>query len=239
MAKIMSLPYLCSLCAQPETTVSLFRQTVLLTSLLVAAAARAEPATLHWPVPMPAGAGWRIIDLREGQGVRHEEYLPRGQGLEDYRDRILVQRFAAQDMGPDSYLGYIAAGLARHCTGFTTSGMVSAVRDGLPSATRTAYCSNFQNRPYGYVIAQKAIRDGEHLFVVEREWRVPPFSIDDVGMASLSFGNPDEDAALKREIHLATRWLLEQVQPGRSAPPPVAATPEPPPKPPARPAKRR
>lgn len=238
MAKKMSLPYLCTLYALPEPTVSLFRPTILLASLLAAAAARAEPATLHWPVPMPAGAGWRIVDLREGQGIRHEEYLPRGQGLEDYRDRILVQRFAAQDMSPDAYLATIAAGLARHCAGFTTSGMVSSVRDGLPSATRTAYCSNFQNRPYGYVITQKAMRDGDHLFVVEREWRVPPFSIDDTGMASLNFGSPAEDEALKREIHAATRWLLEQVQLGRSAAAPVA-TPPTPPTAPTRPAKRR
>lgn len=188
---------------------------------------------------MPAGPGWRIVDLREGRGIRHEEYLPRGQGLEDYRDRILVQRFAAQDMGPDAYLAHIAAGLARHCIGFTTSGLVSSVRDGLPNATRTAYCSNFQGRPYGYVIAQKTIRDGDHLFVIEREWRVPAFSIDDTGMASLSFGNPMEDEALKREIHVATRWLLEQVHPGRSVPPPVAATPEPAPKTLPRPVKRR
>lgn len=218
---------------------SLLRPTLLLASLLAAAAARAEPATLHWPVPLPAGAGWRIVDLREGKGIRHEEYLPRGQGLEDYRDRILVQRFAAQDMSPDAYLSTIAAGLARHCAGFTTSGMVSAVRDGLPGATRTAYCSNFENRPYGYVIAQKAIRDGEHLFVVEREWRLPPFSIDDSGMASLSFGSPAEDIALKREIHATTRWLLEQVQPGRSLPAPIATTPEPPRPTPARPVRRR
>ncbi|WP_079435335.1 hypothetical protein [Zoogloea sp. LCSB751] len=220
---------------------SLLRPTVLLASLLAATAACAEPATLHWPVPMPSGPAWRIVDLREGKGVRHEEYLPRGQGLEDYRDRILVQRFAAQDMGPDTYLAYIAAGLARHCTGFTTSGLVSATRDGLSSATRTAYCGNFENRPYGYVIAQKAIRDGDHLFVVEREWRLPAFAIDDTGMASLSFGMPAEDEALKREIHVATRWLLEQVQPGRIAPAPVqnTAAPAPSPKTPPRPAKRR
>jgi hypothetical protein len=206
---------------------------------MAAAAASAEPATLHWPVPMPAGPGWRIVDLREGKGVRHEEYLPRGQGLEDYRDRILVQRFAAQDMAPDTYLAYIAGGLARHCAGFTTSGMVSTVRDGLPTATRTAYCSNFENRPYGYVIAQKAIRDGDYLFVVEREWRLPAFSIDDSGMASLNFGSPAEDEALKREIRATTRWLLEQVQPGRSAAAPVAATPAPPPTTPPRSARRR
>lgn len=223
MAKNQVLPYLFSLCPLPDpTSVSPLQATVLLAGLLVTAAALAEPVTQHWPVPMPAGQPWRIVELREGNGIRHEEYIPRGQGIEDYRDRVLVQRFVAKSMTPEAYLGYIATGLSSHCTGFTTSGLVSSRREGLPSATRTAYCGDFTNRPYGYVIAQKAIRDGDHLFVVEREWRLPAFSIDDTGMASLNFGDPQNDEALKKEIRLATRWLLEQVQPD-SAPAPQAA----------------
>ena len=184
-------------------------------ALLTAGAAGAEPATLNWRLPLPAGPGWRVVDLREGQGVRHEEYIPRGQGLEDYRDRLLVQRFADQGMSPEAYLGHIASGLAAHCSPFTTSGLTSGERDGLPHATRTAYCGRFGERPYGYVVAQKVFRDGDFLFVVEREWRLPPFSIDGAGLAA--FGPDDE--AVKREIRLAVRWLTEQVLP--AAPPPA------------------
>ena len=192
--------------------------------------AHAEPPTLHWAVPLPAGQGWRIVDLREGQGIRHEEYIPRGQGVDDYRDRILVQRQAAgEGMTPDTYLGYIGSGLAGHCSGYTTSGLVPGQRDGLVTATRTAYCGRFDARPYGYVIAQKVIRDGEHLFIVEREWRLPPFSVEPDGRTTLSPASPDEDAALKKDIRLAQRWLLEQVNPGAAPPPadPQAAPPPP------------
>jgi hypothetical protein len=34
--------------------------------------AAAESPTLHWPLPMPAGHPWRIVDLREGNGIRHD-----------------------------------------------------------------------------------------------------------------------------------------------------------------------
>lgn len=198
-----------------------------LAALLTCAGAWAEAPTLHWPVPLPAGQGWRIVDLREGKGVRHEEYIPRGQGVEDYRDRIIVQRFTSPDMPPETYLGHIATGLAGHCRGFTTSGMVAGVRDGLPHATRTAYCGTFNGRDYGYVIAQKAFRDGDHLFIVEREWRVPGFYVDATGMASLDFGTSGDDEALKKDIRQTVRWLTEQVNPGAqaavSAAPPAAA----------------
>ncbi len=193
------------------------RIAALLAGLLLAASAHADEPTLTWRLPLPAGQGWRVVDLREGKGVRHEEYIPRGQGVDDYRDRLLVQRFAAQDMSPEAWLGHVADGLARHCPAFTTSGLVGGQRDGLPHATRTAYCGRFDARPYGYVIAQKAIRDGGHLFVVEREWRLPPFAIDNQGLASFDTGNLADDAALKRDIRAAVRWLTEQVQP--TAPP--------------------
>ena len=189
-------------------------------ALLTAGAAGAEPATLNWRLPLPAGPGWRVVDLREGQGVRHEEYIPRGQGLEDYRDRLLVQRFADQGMSPEAYLGHIASGLAAHCSPFTTSGLTSGERDGLPHATRTAYCGRFDARPYGYVITQKAIRDGDHLFVVEREWRLPPFTISSEGLPVFDA----DDEALKREIKLVVRWLTGQVLPAPvSQPAPPAA----------------
>lgn len=188
--------------------------------LLAAGSALAEPPTLEWRLPLPAGAGWRVVEWREGQGVRHEEYIPRGQGIEDYRDRLLVQRFADQGMSPEAYLGHIASGLASHCSPFTTSGLTSGERDGLPHATRTAYCGRFGERSYGYVLAQKAIRDGDHLFVVEREWRLPPFGVDADGLARLDFGQGAEDEALRRDIRNTVRWLVEQVHPGVPPPPP-------------------
>lgn len=188
--------------------------------LLAAGSALAEPPTLNWRLPLPAGHGWRVVEWREGQGVRHEEYIPRDQGIEDYRDRLLVQRFADQGMSPDVYLGHIASGLASHCSPFTTSGLTSGERDGLPHATRTAYCGRFGERSYGYVLAQKAIRDGDHLFVVEREWRLPPFGVDADGLARLDFGTPAADEALRRDIRNTVRWLVEQVHPGVQPPPP-------------------
>ncbi|KAB2963108.1 hypothetical protein, partial [Zoogloea sp.] len=193
------------------------RLPALLAVLLASAGAAAEPPTLHWQVPLPTSQGWRIVDLREGKGVRHEEYIPRGQGVQDYRDRIIIQRFNSPDMSPEAYLGHIATGLAGHCRGFTTSGLVAGVREGLPHATRTAYCGTFNGRDYGYVIAQKAFRDGDHLFIVEREWRVPGFFVDATGMASLDFGSTAEDEALKKDIRQDVRWLTEQVNPGGPA----------------------
>lgn len=196
------------------------RRLAALASALVASAAGADAPTLDWQVPLPAGQGWRIVNLREGNGIREEEYVPRGQGVEDYRDRLLVQRFDAQEMNPETYLGHVAAGLTKHCSAFTTSGLVSGVRDDLPHATRTAYCARFDTRPYGYVIAQKAILDGNFILVVEREWRIPPFNVDASG--SIDFGADDNN--LKREINQAVRWLTE-LHPLTPPPPPPPETP--------------
>ena len=187
----------------------------------------AESPTLHWPLPLPAGHPWRIVDLREGNGIRHEEYIPRGQGIEDYRDRIVVQRMVSQNLNPETYLAHVSAGLRAHCSELTTSGLFASERDGLPSAALTVYCTRFASRNYGYVVAQKAVLDGEHLFVVEREWRLPAFSIDATGLPQLNSGSPAENEAINKEIRLAVRWLVEQVQPGTEiaapAPPPPPA----------------
>jgi len=186
----------------------------------------AESPTLHWPLPMPAGHPWRIVDLREGNGIRHEEYIPRGQGIEDYRDRIVVQRMASQNLNPETYLAHVSAGLRAHCSELTTNGLFASERDGLPSAALTVYCARFASRNYGYVVAQKAVLDGEHLFVVEREWRLPAFSIDATGLPQFDSGSASDDENIRKEIRLAVRWLVEQVQPGAEI---VAPAPPPPP----------
>ena len=209
------------------------RAVALALGVLAGLPAAAESPTQHWSLPMPAGHPWRIVDLREGNGIRHEEYIPRGQGMEDYRDRIVVQRMASQKLTPETYLAHVSAGLRAHCSELTTSGLFASERDGLPSAALTVYCSRFASRSYGYVVAQKAVLDGEHLFVVEREWRVPAFSIDATGMPQLDSGSPD-DEAIKKEIRLAVRWLVEQVQPGVEA----VAPPPPPTRLPQRPKRR-
>jgi hypothetical protein len=215
----------------PELSVSIrFLQAIALALGVVASLpASAEAPTLRWPLPLPAGQPWRIVDLREGNGIRHEEYIPRGQGIEDYRDRIVVQRMVSQNLNPETYLAHVSAGLRAHCSELTTSGLFASERDGLPSAALTVYCSRFGSRNYGYVVAQKAVLDGDHLFVVEREWRLPAFRIDATGLPQLGSGSPD-DEAIKREVRLAVRWLVEQVQPGAEV---IAPTPPPPP-PPAR-----
>ncbi|MCK6393122.1 hypothetical protein [Zoogloea sp.] len=201
--------------------------------VLVSLPVSAESPTLHWPLPLPAGHPWRIVDLREGNGIRHEEYIPRGQGIEDYRDRIVVQRMASQNLNPETYLAHVSAGLRAHCSELTTSGLFASERDGLPSAALTVYCARFASRSYGYVVAQKAVLDGEHLFVVEREWRLPAFSIDATGLPQFDPGSTGGDENIGKEIRLAVRWLVEQVQPGTEI-----AAPAPPP-PPAPRSKRR
>lgn len=206
------------------------RAVALALGVLVSLPAAAESPTLRWPLPLPAGHPWRIVDLREGNGIRHEEYIPRGQGIEDYRDRIVVQRMTYQNLNPETYLAHVSAGLRAHCSELTTSGLFASERDGLPSAALTLYCARFSSRSYGYVVAQKAILDGEHLFVIEREWRLPAFSIDTTGMPLFDSGGPD-DEAIKKEIRVAVRWLVEQVQPTAEAitpalPPPPARLPQ-------------
>ena len=98
------------------TTVSLqpLRAAAFALGILASAPAGADASTLKWPLPLPAGHPWRIVDLREGNGIRHEEYVPRGQGSEDYRDRILVQRMPSQDLGAEAYLTHVSAGLRTH-----------------------------------------------------------------------------------------------------------------------------
>lgn len=221
MEKAAAMPYVAGIAqfrwgSTRMTTKSSARRLVALCSALVGmvlADLAAAQITQRWPVPLPADKPWRLVDLREGNGIRHEEYIPRGQGTEDYRDRIIVQRFKEAEQSPETYLGHIASGLAGHCESFTTSGLVPSTRDGLPAATRSAYCNRFDTRPYGYVIAQKTIRDGDFLFVVEREWRIPPFQVSSEGLADLAPGKPAENEALQKEVRFAQRWLVERVHP--------------------------
>jgi hypothetical protein len=188
----------------------------LLATLLAGSAGAAAP-TLHWSLPLPLGDAWRIVELREGNGIRHEEYVLRGQGAEDYRDRLLVQRFRSQEMDPAVYLGHIATALREHCAGFSAGGAEASEQDGLPGATLTAFCPRFGERSYGYVIVQKAILDAGHLFVVEREWRIPAFEMEGGGLAESNFATPAEAGAWRRGLRYVQLWMAEKVRPAAAA----------------------
>jgi hypothetical protein len=189
-----------------------------LAALVLAPLLHAQEITRQWILPMPpaetALQRWRLVELREGNGIRHEEYVPRDQVAGDYRDRILLQRFAANGMTPEAYLGHIASGLGTHCQGFAPGGLTPSQRNGVTSATRTAFCGRFGNRDYGYVLAQKAILDGDFLFVVEREWRIPAFGVDEQGLPSVASSS---NGPVLKELKLAQRWLLESVDPAAPA----------------------
>ena len=179
---------------------------------------RRRTATLNWRLPLPAGrAGASSTCAKAGaSAMKSTSPWP---GARRLPRPPLVQRFADQGMSPEAYLGHIASGLAalqplHHQRPHQRRGAKACpTPPAPPTAGASARCD------YGYVVAQKVIRDGDHLFVVEREWRLPPLRRGCRRAGPPRPRQPADSDALKRDIRATVRWLVEQVHPG--APPPA------------------
>ncbi|HEY5598133.1 MAG TPA: hypothetical protein VIK47_04945 [Kiloniellales bacterium] len=143
-------------------------------------------------------AGWRKqAEASDALGHR-ADWLPPDQTLENWRDRLTVQLIAdVAGQAPERFLDNLAALSTDSCEAVMVTEVQSASVNGYPAAARLIACTRDKQTGKGNVALYRVVAGARALYVLQRAYRLPPFTADGVpvaaadleaGRAALAFG---------------------------------------------------
>lgn len=150
---------------------------LLLTALIAALAlpAWAGAAETLVMAPYPGPPAWKEVTNQRKGPLFLREQIPADQALEDYRDMLVAQALPAPPgMTPAQFLRGVFARAGGHCSGVRVNGPVERTEGGYAVAYGQLYCGQQIGQPFGVNIFYKVIRGREVMYVVNRDFRVPP-----------------------------------------------------------------
>jgi len=136
-------------------------------------------------------AGWRKqAEASDALGIR-ADWLPAGQTVEDWRDRITLQLIPeVSGPVPERFLDNLAALWTESCESVMVTEVESKPINGYAAASRLIACTRDTQSGKGSVSLYRAIAGERALYVVQRAYRVAPFTTEGVpiGSADLDAG---------------------------------------------------
>jgi len=183
--------------------------TALAAALLLCGAAQAAPEHLVVP-PYPGPPAWKLLTDKVGPQGFYHEHIPVGQTGDDFTDILTDQDFpnlASYD--PAAYLRTVFGGIPNACSGVRVSGPTPMTEGGFRVVYGQVYCGQQNGKPFGVDIFYKVISGDDALYVVSREFHVPPSA----NGALLSFppGQAARAAALLKAQSIGDAYLAKQV----------------------------
>jgi hypothetical protein len=175
--------------------------------LLAGPAAAAERLVLE---PYPGPPAWKQVTYKVAGLQFLRELIPEGQRIEAYRDILTAQSFPQQrGASPAAYLRNIFAGAARACEQVRVNGPTERREGGYVVAYAQVYCSRQTGTAFGVNMLFKAIAGSDALYVVQREFRVPPSAV--AGVQSADKAHAAALIAQMKAQAAADAYLLKSV----------------------------
>ncbi len=171
-------------------------------------------------------AGWsKRSEIADEMG-RHGDWLPGGQTLARWRDRITLQ--VVPEMAgrtPRTFLDQMTDLRAQVCDGIFATEVESASLNGFSIGFRIIACTRDTRTGTGSVTLLRAVSGERALYVVQRVFQVAPFEpgtfpIDggtlDAARADIEYGLPCRRGQPQRPCPLAWREVLDGLPAERS-----------------------
>ncbi len=170
-------------------------------------------------------AGWRKqAEASDALGHR-AVWLPAGQTLLDWRDRMTLQLIPDMvGQMPERFLDNLAALWTEACEAVMVTEVKSAPVNGYAASSRLIACTRDKQSGKGSVSLYRVVAGKRALYVVQRAYRMPPFSADgvplagtdlDLGRAAVDFGTACERGAATRPCPADWRPVLAPLDPTR------------------------
>ncbi len=206
-----------------------------LAALLVGAgAALAQERLILEPYPADAAsnAAWRVVTDKDLGGRFYGELMPADQTPDDYRDILAAASFPQVRTSPSDFLQATMRQFeqSQPCEGATHEDPRTSQEQGRTVAYARAYCGQETGQSFGVQIFYKAIKGADGIYVVSRDFRVPPSKVG--GTLAFGEGQQDQALALLKAVGAANTWLANAVyvcgpsssKDPRCAKPPAGAT---------------
>ena len=196
------------------------------------AALAQERLTLEpYPVDAASNAPWRIVTDKDFGGRFYAELMPADQTPDDYRDILAAASFPHVKSSAAELLQLTLKQFAQsqQCEGVTHNDPETSQEQGRTVAYARAYCGQETGQPFGVQIFYKAIEGADGIYVVSRDFRVPPSKVG--GTLAFPEGQEDQALALMKAVGAANAWLTNSVyvcgpsskDPRCAMPPPAGA----------------
>lgn len=185
-----------------------------LAALLVGACAAAaqERLTLEaYPTDARSSAPWQVVTDKDLGGRFYVELMPSDQTLGDYRDILAAASFPHVKGSASDILQGVLKQFQQdqQCAGLTVNGPKVAQEQGRTVVYAQAYCGQVGGQAFGVQIFYKAMEGAEGVYVVSRDFRVPPSPVG--GSLTFPAGQEDQAVALMTAVGAANKWLASAV----------------------------
>ena len=177
----------------------------------------------YYLAALPLGWGKRT-EAADALG-HHGDWLPEGQSLADWRDRITVQvvpELAGEP--PLDFLDRMADLRAQTCAHMFATEVENTSLNGFAVGLRVIACTRDMRTGTGEVIVMRALSGARALYVIQRVFRVAPFQAPafplsgealDRARAAIEFGFACQRGSAERPCPAEWRAVLDGLDPGR------------------------
>jgi hypothetical protein len=129
-------------------------------------------------------AGWRKQAEASDVLGRRADWFPEGQTLQNWRDRMTLQ-LIPDTAGPDPapFLDNLTVLWTQNCEAVMATETKSEPVNGYAASSRLIACTRDKKSGKGSISLYRVVAGARALYVVQRVYRVPPFSTDGVPLA--------------------------------------------------------
>lgn len=124
-------------------------------------------------------AGWRVAMQERRADMFVVQYVPAGQGADDWQEMIQAQVFFnVTGLAPEDYLESLLGLYREDCDPIGAGPLESNEIAGYPTSSRFLLCGRNRHDNLGEVALVKAIQGRESLYAINRAWRGIAFDLD-------------------------------------------------------------
>jgi hypothetical protein len=121
--------------------------------------------------------GWIQRGPTTGPGVRHGDWLPAGQTLARWTDRITLQAVPElAGKAPRTFLDQITNLRGEVCDGVFATEVETAVLNGFPTGFRIIACPRDTRTDTGVIVVLRVVAGAQAMYVSQRVFQVSPFA---------------------------------------------------------------
>ncbi|CUW38404.1 conserved exported protein of unknown function [Magnetospirillum sp. XM-1] len=120
-------------------------------------------------------AGWQEAGTVRGQNALTTHLFPPGQNAEKWNEMLSIQVMGDARADAREHIQRIVEASRTNCEASGPSPVTEGMVNGYPVSTLTVTCTKGRQSGLGGLVAVKAIRGAQALYVVQRIWRGQPF----------------------------------------------------------------
>ena len=128
--------------------------------------------------------GWQSAGTSSTKNSATTHLFPPGQTAEKWNEMLTIQVMGDSQADAREHIQRIVEASRTNCEASGLSPVTEGLSNGYPVSTMTVTCTKGRNSGLGGLVAVKAIRGAQALYVVERIWRGPAFERNEAAPVS-------------------------------------------------------